>query len=74
MNKQYQELQVQDSVYIPQPAMDYPQENPFERTLFPKHVKDIVFDEHYPYLGLLPHCAFLFAHQAPFADGLAYQG
>ena len=50
MNKQYQELQVEQGVYIPQPAMDYPQENPFERTLFPKKIKDITFDEHYPYL------------------------
>jgi 1-acyl-sn-glycerol-3-phosphate acyltransferase len=50
MNQQYQEMQVAEGTYIPQPAMDYPQENPFERTLFPKHVKDIVFDEHYPYL------------------------
>ena len=50
MNKQYQEMKVAEGTYIPQPAMDYPQENPFERTLFPKHVKDIVFDEHYPYL------------------------
>ena len=31
--------------------MDYPQENPFERTLFPKKIKDITFDEHYPYLN-----------------------
>ena len=50
MNKQYQELQVEEGVFIPQPAMDYPQENPFERTLFPKQIKDIVFDEYYPYL------------------------
>ena len=48
MNKQYQELQVEEGVFIPQPAMDYPQENPFERTLFPKQIKDIVFDEYYP--------------------------
>lgn len=50
MNKQYQELQVQEGVYIPEPALRYPEENPFERTLFPKKVKDIEFDEHYPYL------------------------
>ena len=50
MNKQYQELQVQEGVYIPEPALKYPEENPFERTLFPKKVKDIEFDEHYPYL------------------------
>ena len=50
MNKQYQELQVQEGVYIPQPAQQYPEENPFERTLFPKQIKHIDFDEHYPYL------------------------
>lgn len=51
MNKQYQELQVQPGTFIPQPVLDYPQDNPFERTLFPKQIKDIVFDEHYPYLN-----------------------
>ena len=51
MNKQYQELQVQEGVYIPQPALKYPEENPFERTLFPKQIKHIDFDEHYPYLN-----------------------
>ena len=50
MNKQYQELQVEKDVYIPQPAMAYPEENPFERTLFPKYTKDLVIDEHFPYL------------------------
>ena len=50
MNKQYQELQVQEGVYIPQPALKYPEENPFERTLFPKQIKNIDFDEHYPYI------------------------
>ena len=50
MNKQYQEMTVEDGVFIPQPALEYPQENPYERTLFPKQTKNIVFDEHYPYL------------------------
>lgn len=50
MNKQYQELKVQDGVYIPEPAIKYPEDNPFERTLFPKKIKDIDFDENYPYL------------------------
>ena len=50
MNKQYQELQVKEGVYIPEPALNYPEENPFERTLFPKKIKEIDFDEHYPYL------------------------
>lgn len=50
MNKQYQELQVKEGVYIPEPALNYPEENPFERTLFPQKIKEIDFDEHYPYL------------------------
>ena len=50
MNKQYQELKVMPGEYIPQPAMDYPQENPFERTLFPVFDREMVIDEHYPYL------------------------
>ena len=51
MNKQYQELQVQEGVYIPRPALQYPEENPFERTLFPMQIKHIDFDEHYPYIN-----------------------
>ena len=50
MNKQYQELQVEQGVYIPEPALAYPQENPFERTLFPKQIKHIDFDANYPYI------------------------
>jgi hypothetical protein len=45
MNKQYSELKVEEGEYIPIPPMDYPEEDPFQRTLFPKHIKDIVFDE-----------------------------
>lgn len=50
MNKQYQELKVVPGEYIPQLAMDYPQENPFERTLFPVFDREMVIDEHYPYM------------------------
>lgn len=50
MNKQYQALKVEEGVYIPHPAMAYPEEDPFERTLFPQHIKEVVIDEHYPYL------------------------
>lgn len=50
MNKQYQELKVQEGVYIPKEAMDYPVDNPFERTLFPKCTKELIIDEHYPYV------------------------
>ena len=50
MNKQYQELQVEQGVYIPEPALAYPQVNPFERTLFPKQIKHIDFDANYPYI------------------------
>lgn len=51
MNKQYSEMKVVDGEYIPVPPMSYPEENPFQRTLFPKHIKEIAFDEHYPYLN-----------------------
>jgi hypothetical protein len=50
MNKQYQELRVVEGEYIPRPAMDYPQDNPFARTLFPKYIKPLAIDEHYPYV------------------------
>ena len=50
MNKQYQELQVEQGVFIPEPAINYPEENPFERTLFPTYTKDLVIDENFPYL------------------------
>ena len=50
MNKQYEELRVVEGEYIPKPALDYPQENPFERTLFPVFDREMVIDEHYPYV------------------------
>ncbi len=50
MNKQYEELRVVEGEYIPQPAMEYPQENPFERTLFPVFDREMDIDEHYPYV------------------------
>ena len=50
MNKQYEELKVVAGEYIPQPAIDYPQDNPFERTLFPVFDREMAIDEHYPYV------------------------
>ena len=51
MNLQYEQLRVREGEYIPQPAMDYPQDNPFARTLFPKYTKQLAIDEKYPYLN-----------------------
>ena len=51
MNLQYEQLRVKEGEYIPQPAMDYPQDNPFARTLFPKYTKQLAIDEKYPYLN-----------------------
>ena len=51
MNQQYEQLRVREGEYIPQPAMDYPQDNPFARTLFPKYTKQLAIDEKYPYLN-----------------------
>ncbi|MBR5854626.1 MAG: 1-acyl-sn-glycerol-3-phosphate acyltransferase [Paludibacteraceae bacterium] len=50
MNKQYEQLRVVEGEYIPQPVMDYPQDNPFARTLFPVFDRELTIDEHYPYL------------------------
>ena len=50
MNPQYEQLKVRAGEYIPQPAMDYPQDNPFARTLFPKYTKELTIDDKYPYL------------------------
>ena len=50
MNLQYEQLRVKEGEYIPQPAMDYPQDNPFARTLFPKYTKQLAIDDKYPYL------------------------
>lgn len=51
MNLQYEQLRVKEGEYIPQPAMDYPQNNPFARTLFPKYTKQLAIDDKYPYLN-----------------------
>lgn len=50
MNPQYEQLKVRNGEYVPQPAMDYPQDNPFARTLFPKYIKELAIDDKYPYL------------------------
>ena len=50
MNLQYQQLRVKEGEYIPQPALDYPQDNPFARTLFPKFDRELAIDEQYPYI------------------------
>ena len=44
MNLQYEQLRVKEGEYIPQPALDYPQENPFERTLFPVFDRELAID------------------------------
>ena len=51
MNLQYEQLRVREGEYIPQPTMDYPQDNPFARTLFPKYTKQLAIDDKYPYLN-----------------------
>ena len=51
MNLQYEQLRVREGEYIPQTAMDYPQDNPFARTLFPKYTKQLAIDDKYPYLN-----------------------
>lgn len=46
----YDQLKVQEGEYIPTPAMEYPEENPFQRTLFPTFDRELAIDENYPYV------------------------
>ena len=54
MNKQYEQLKVREGVYIPTPALDYPEDNPFARTLFPTFDRELAIDDTYPYLNDTP--------------------
>lgn len=47
----YRNFKVKEEVYVPEPAMDFPGNEPFTRTTpIRGKIKDIQFDENYPYL------------------------
>lgn len=49
-NKQYQKLSVREGVYVPDVGIEYPTDDPYKRIVPVKKVKDVSFDENYPYL------------------------
>ena len=53
MNPQYEQLKVKQGEFIPQPALDYPTANPFERTLFPKYTKQLAIDDNSKPLNII---------------------
>ncbi len=54
MNKRYKDLQVNEGVYVPQPAFDYPEDDPFLHTVNAPQTKELAIDENYPYLDDSP--------------------
>lgn len=49
-NKRYAGLEVEPGTYIPDVGIDYPTENPLDKLVKMKIVKEIKFDETYPFL------------------------
>ncbi len=51
MNKRYQDLETENGVYIPDMGIDYPENDPYARLYKPIYDRNVVVDEHYPYLN-----------------------
>lgn len=49
-NKRYTALETESQVYIPDVGIDYPEDNPYERLYQPVYDRQVIVDEHYPYL------------------------
>ena len=49
-NKRYAQLQLRPGAVVPQLRDDYPEDNPYVRLYQPEYIRDLVFDEHYPYV------------------------
>lgn len=58
MNKRYEDLEVNEGVYIPQPAFDYPEDDPFLHTVNAPQTKELAIDADYPYLDDSPRWRF----------------
>ncbi len=67
-NAKYQQLEVEDGVYIPDIGIDYPTDDPHKRIVPAKHIYDIKFDDTYPYIDHSTH--FRWHHR--FAYALLY--
>lgn len=49
-NIRYKELEVKPGTYIPEVGIDYPEDNPVARLYKPVYDREVVADEHYPYV------------------------
>ncbi len=49
-NRQYQEMVLEQGQYLADTYMDYPADDPFVKMVPVRKVRDLVFDENYPYL------------------------
>lgn len=49
-NKRYTALETEPQVYIPDVGIDYPEDNPYERLYQPVYDRQVIVDEHYPYI------------------------
>lgn len=49
-NKRYQDLRLRPGTVVPQLRDDYPEDNPYVRLYQPEYIRDLRFDEHYPYV------------------------
>ena len=49
-NIRYKELEVKPGTYIPEVGIDYPEDNPVARLYKPVYDREVVVDEHYPYV------------------------
>ena len=49
-NKQYAEMQVAPGVYVPEPQMTYPEDDPYLHLVNAPQDRELAIDENYPYL------------------------
>lgn len=49
-NKRYASLRLKPGTCVPQLRDDYPEDDPYVRLYQPAYIRDLCFDEHYPYV------------------------
>ena len=49
-NARYNDMKVQAGTYIPEVGIDYPTDDPYARLYRPVYDRNVVVDEHYPYV------------------------
>lgn len=49
-NSRYQAMRLKEGVYVPDMGMDYPTDDPYARLYRPVYDREVVVDEHYPFV------------------------